>query len=259
MIRVKRRESKPDTPHDQRATSVPGQEFLLEAQGLSFSYGPLQAVRDVSLAVRAQESVAIVGSNGAGKTTLLGVIAGLLRADEGSHFIGARKMDDVGMRRHMQLGTVLVPEGRRVLSRLTVRDNLLLGASCHSWRRPASSDLEFAHDIFPELVDLQSRRAGSLSGGQQQMLAIGRALVSKPTLLLLDEPAQGLAPVVLERLVGSFANLRTSGLTLVVVEQNLSFARQCTDRVYALTQGAIRFDGDWETFARNQHLVEEYL
>ncbi len=231
----------------------------LDVREVSYSYGPLRAVRGVSLAVHPQEAVAIVGSNGAGKSTLLGILAGLLRAESGSHAIGGRVMARAGMREHMRQGTVLVPEGRRVLSRLTVRDNLLLGASCRSWRRPSAERVDFALEVFPELFELGPRKAGSLSGGQQQMLAIGRALVAGPSLLLLDEPSQGLAPVVLERLVGSFAALRAAGVTLLVVEQNLSFARWCTDRVYAMTQGSIRFEGDWDVFARKERLVEDYL
>ena len=234
-------------------------EQALEIEQVSYRYDALEALRGVSLQVAAGEAVAVVGVNGAGKTTLLNVAAGLLRARSGRHRSFGVPLDRRGLRDHMRHGVVLVPEGRHVVTRLSVADNILLGGSCRGWRRPASSALRFAYEVFPELAEMRDRRAGALSGGQQQMLAIARALVAEPRVLLLDEPSQGLAPFVLERLTASFGQLRQAGITLLIVEQNLSFARNCTGRLYALAQGTVRYSGGWPEFAQAPDLLESYL
>jgi branched-chain amino acid transport system ATP-binding protein len=230
----------------------------IEIDNVCFRYDALEALRGVSLSVQAGEAVAVIGVNGAGKTTLLNVAAGLLRARTGScRFFGEATAG--GLRRHMRRGIVLVPEGRHVVTRLSVADNILLGASCQGWRRPPPAAVAFPYEVFPELGDLAERRAGTLSGGQQQMLAIARALVARPRVLLLDEPAQGLAPFVSERLAGSLRQLQEAGITLLIVEQNLAFARQCTSRLYAIAQGTVRFTGTWSEFAASGDLIGSYL
>jgi branched-chain amino acid transport system ATP-binding protein len=231
----------------------------LEIEHVSYAYDALEALRGVSLQVAAAEAVAVVGVNGAGKTTLLNVAAGLLRARQGTHRSFGATMDRRGLRDHMRHGVVLVPEGRHVVTRLSVADNILLGGSCQGWRRPPDAAIAFAYEVFPELAEMRDRRAGALSGGQQQMLAIARALVARPRVLLLDEPSQGLAPFVLERLTDSFRQLQEAGITLLIVEQNLSFARQCTSRLYAIAQGTVRYTGDWAQFALTPDLLESYL
>ena len=231
----------------------------LDIDHVTYRYDSLEALRGVSLQVTAGEAVAVVGVNGAGKTTLLNVAAGLLRARSGGHRSFGVTMDRRGLRDHMRHGIVLVPEGRHVVTRLPVADNILLGGSCHGWRRPDAAAIAFAYEVFPELAELRERRAGALSGGQQQMLAIARALVASPRVLLLDEPSQGLAPFVLERLASSFRQLQENGITLLVVEQNLSFARRCTGRLYAIAQGTVRYSGGWEDFAKTPDLLESYL
>jgi branched-chain amino acid transport system ATP-binding protein len=230
----------------------------IEIDNVCFRYDALEALRGVSLSVQAGEAVAVIGVNGAGKTTLLNVASGLLRARTGScRFFG--EAAGGGLRRHMRRGIVLVPEGRHVVTRLSVADNILLGASCQGWRRPPAAAVAFPYEVFPELGDLAERRAGTLSGGQQQMLAIARALVARPRVLLLDEPAQGLAPFVSERLARSLGQLREAGITMLIVEQNLAFARQCTTRLYAIAQGAVRFTGTWSEFAASGDLIGSYL
>ena len=231
----------------------------LEIEQVSYRYDALEALRGVTVQVAAGEAVAVVGVNGAGKTTLLNVAAGVLRARSGSHHSFGVPLDRRGLRDHMRHGIVLVPEGRHVVTRLSVADNILLGGSCHGWRRPVGAAVAFPYEVFPELAKLGDRRAGALSGGQQQMLAIARALVAGPRVLLLDEPSQGLAPFVLERLAASFRQLQEAGITLLVVEQNLSFARRCTGRLYAIAQGSVRYAGNWEEFAMSPDLLESYL
>ncbi|MGH3297861.1 MAG: ABC transporter ATP-binding protein [Trebonia sp.] len=231
----------------------------LDIEDVTYRYDALEALRGVSLQVTKAEAVAVVGVNGAGKTTLLNVAAGLLRPRAGTHRSFGVSMDRRGLRDHMRHGIVLVPEGRHVVTRLSVADNILLGGSCHGWRRPADAAIAFSYEVFPELAEMRERRAGALSGGQQQMLAIARALVARPRVLLLDEPSQGLAPFVLERLTDSFKQLQEAGITLLIVEQNLSFARQCTSRLYAIAQGAVRYSGSWEEFALSPDLLESYL
>jgi branched-chain amino acid transport system ATP-binding protein len=231
----------------------------LEIEQVSYRYDALEALRGVTVQVAAGEAVAVVGVNGAGKTTLLNVAAGVLRARSGSHHSFGVPLDRRGLRDHMRHGIVLVPEGRHVVTRLSVADNILLGGSCHGWRRPAGAAVAFPYEVFPELAKLRDRRAGALSGGQQQMLAIARALVAGPRVLLLDEPSQGLAPFVLERLAASFGQLQEAGITLLIVEQNLSFARRCTSRLYAIAQGSVRYAGNWEEFAMSPDLLESYL
>jgi branched-chain amino acid transport system ATP-binding protein len=230
----------------------------LEIDNVCYRYEALEALRGVSLAVQAGEAVAVIGVNGAGKTTLLNVASGLLRAAAGSHRVFGEVING-GLRQHMRRGIVLVPEGRHVVTRLSVADNILLGGSCRGWRRPPADGIAFAYRVFPELTDLARRRAGTLSGGQQQMLAIARALVAQPRVLLLDEPSQGLAPFVAERLARSFRQLQEAGITMLIVEQNLSFARQCTSRLYAIAQGTVRFSGTWSEFGASADLIGSYL
>jgi branched-chain amino acid transport system ATP-binding protein len=231
----------------------------LEIDHVCFRYDALEALRGVSLSVQPGEAVAVIGVNGAGKTTLLNVTAGLLRPRTGSCRFFGEVTGGGGLRRHMRRGIVLVPDGRHVVTRLSVADNILLGASCQGWRRPAATAVAFAYEVFPELVALAGRRAGTLSGGQQQMLAIARALVARPRVLLLDEPAQGLAPFVSERLARSLEQLQQAGITMLIVEQNLAFARQCTSRLYAIAQGTVRFTGTWSEFAASGDLIGSYL
>jgi branched-chain amino acid transport system ATP-binding protein len=231
----------------------------LEVKDVTYRYDALEALRGVSLTVREGEAVAVIGVNGAGKTTLLNLAAGLLRARTGTLRAFGEPVGHSRLRDHMRRGIVLVPEGRHIVTRLSVADNVLLGGSCRGWRRPAADAVAFAYEVFPELAELASRRAGQLSGGQQQMLAIARALVASPRLLLLDEPSQGLAPFVAERLARSFQQLQEAGITMVIVEQNLSFARQCTSRLYAIAQGLVRFTGTWSEFAAGEDVISSYL
>lgn len=227
----------------------------IDAHDLAYQYDALEALRGVSMHVNTGEAVGIVGVNGAGKTTLVKVLAGFLKPSSGSYRLFGEEMRRLGARDHMRHGMILVPEGRHIVSRLSVIDNLLLGASCFGARPPAARDIEFVFDTFPELLEHRDRRVGTLSGGQQQMVAIGRALVAHPKVLLLDEPSQGLAPFLQERLAQSFIALLDAGITLVVIEQNLSFARQCTSRLYSIVSGEVDFSGSWDEFDSHGGLI----
>lgn len=229
--------------------------LVLEADNLTYRYDALEALRGISIGVKAGEAVGVVGVNGAGKSTLVKVLAGFFPARSGCHRLFGHEMRGISPRQHMRRGVVLVPEGRQIVTRLSVGDNLLLGASCFGARQPASEAIDFAYATFPELTAHRSRRAGSLSGGQQQMVAIARALVARPRILLLDEPSQGLAPFLQERLAQSFVALLDAGITLLVVEQNLSFARQCTNRLYSIVNGTVGFAGTWDEFVTQGGLM----
>ncbi|MBW8076711.1 MAG: ATP-binding cassette domain-containing protein [Gallionella sp.] len=239
-----------------RLASPAGSQWILESDALRFSYGALEALRGVSIRVGTASAVGVVGVNGAGKSTLSKVITGFLKPTSGTYKFMGEQISGRGSREHMRRGVVLVAEGRKIVARLSVMDNLLIGASCFGMRRPSSEALEFAIDMFPELIEHMGRPVGLLSGGQQQMVAIARALVSKPKVLVLDEPSQGLAPLLQERLARSFRDLIAAGVTLIVVEQNLSFAQQCTDTLYAVSSGEIGFCGNWSEFLAHGGLIE---
>ena len=243
---------------DQRHRTAHGStsEWILETECLRFSYGALEALRGVSIRVRTASSVAVVGVNGAGKSTLSKVITGFLAPSRGTYSFLGEDITKLGTRGHMRRGAVLVAEGRKVVAGLSVMDNLLIGGSCFGSRRPSSEALDFALEVFPELVEHLDRSVGLLSGGQQQMVAIARALVSEPKLLVLDEPSQGLAPFLQDRLAQSFRDLVAAGVTLIVVEQNLSFAQMCTGTLYALSGGDVGFTGMWPDFLARGGLLE---
>jgi branched-chain amino acid transport system ATP-binding protein len=212
----------------------------LEIEGLSTVRGRVQVLWDVSLRVEPGETVAIVGPNGAGKTTLIGSITGLIPARSGAVRIAGQEVARAQPERLASRGVALVPERRQVFAPLTVRENLLLGAySRRVSRAELAADLEHIFELFPGLVRYRDTRAGSLSGGEQQMVAIGRALMARPNMLLLDEPSLGLAPKVRSEIFGALAKLAERGVTLVLVEQNLRLAARICSRAYLLQRGRI--------------------
>lgn len=222
-------------------------EVLLKAEVLSSCYGKLEALKGVSIEVRRGESVAVLGANGAGKTTLLRTLARLLPASKGKvYFMG----EDVTSRPAHELvarGLALVPEGRLIFGPLSVLENLQLGAITASRRggkEATGETLEWVLNLFPRLKERLRQRAGTLSGGEQQMLAIGRALMSRPQVLLLDEPSLGLAPLVVEKIYETLAELNRNGLTLLVVEQNVDLALSVAHRGYVMETGRVVLEGD---------------
>ena len=231
---------------------------LLSVRGLSVSYGPISAVRNVSLKVGEGEIVALLGPNGAGKTSVLRGVTHLVRPTSGRVRMGGQRVADPS--RAVALGIAHVPEGRRVFPGLSVRDNLLLGGWAVSGRpSKLRAREEEVFELFPRLAERQEQRAGQLSGGEQQMLAIARALMSSPKLLLIDELSLGLAPRVVDTLVERLVELNRTGLSLVLIEQFVHRALAIADRVYMLSKGRVVFEGTPADATRAGAVEEAYL
>jgi branched-chain amino acid transport system ATP-binding protein len=232
---------------------------MLELRAVTAGYGHFTALWDVSLRVAAGEAVAVVGPNGAGKTTLLRVISGLIapRAGEvvfeGAALGGHPAYDVVGH------GIAHVPEGRRIFPALSVEDNLRMGAFLRSARRRFKESLARVYELFPVLAERRRQRAGSMSGGEQQMLAIGRALMSRPKLILLDEPSMGLAPVMVLRLFDLIRRVRQEGYTILVVEQNVRQVLKLVDRAYLLEVGRVKMEGRADELADQDFVRKAYV
>lgn len=209
-------------------------DSLLDVRGLSAGYGPVIVVRDANLHVRAGEVVGLVGRNGAGKTTFISSIAGLLDKSQGQIRLGEHEIAGQPANVRVQRGLALVPSGGRLFKSLTVEENLLIGLP-----QPTDRDLDPVLTLFPELSPLRSRYAGKLSGGERQMVAIGRAMLLKPRVLLLDEPSEGLAPVVVLRLIEAIRALRDSGVAALVAEQNVKFTEMTCGRLYHIEKGRV--------------------
>jgi branched-chain amino acid transport system ATP-binding protein len=228
---------------------------LLTVESLNAGHGLLQAVRDVSLSVAEGETLALVGANGAGKTTLLRTIAGAHRPTSGRILLDGEEITRVSAHRRVGLGIALVPEGRRLFSGLTVEENLLVASAK---RRPGPWSVESVVEAFPLLVPLRHKRAATLSGGEQQATAIGRALMTNPRVLLLDEVSLGLAPVAVDAVYRSLQALIDSGATVVLVEQDLSRALEVADRVACMLEGRIVLEGAPSELSREQ-VTEAYF
>lgn len=232
---------------------------LLQVQALAVSYGPVLALRGIDLEVSAGEIVGLVGANGAGKSTLLRTISGLVRPCGGSIQFSRIELAGMASTRIVMSGIAHVPEGRRVWPDMSVAENLQLGGVCCSNDEAESDRLESVLSLFPELRSRVKQKAGTLSGGEQQMLAIGRGLMSRPKLLMLDEPSLGLAPVVVQRLKDLFKTLRSDGLTILLSEQNARLALGATDRAYVLAEGRILTSGTPRELMNNADLISAYL
>ncbi|WP_206679339.1 ATP-binding cassette domain-containing protein [Endozoicomonas acroporae] len=231
---------------------------MLSLEHVSTFYGQIQALDDVSVEIRAGEIVTLIGANGAGKTSLLMTLCGDPRASSGQIFYGGRDITRDDTANIMRSGIALVPEGRRVFSRLTVEENLSMGGfftEVQDYRQLYRHVLE----LFPRLEERLTQRAGTMSGGEQQMLAIARALMSKPRLLLLDEPSLGLAPIVIQQIFDIIARLRDEGMTIFLVEQNANQALKLADRGYVLENGKIVLHDSGQALLVNKSVQEAYL
>jgi branched-chain amino acid transport system ATP-binding protein len=232
---------------------------MLELKGVHAGYGSFQALFEVSLEVRAGEAVGVIGPNGAGKTTLMRAISGLIRPSSGSILLEGVDLAATPAHRIVELGIAHVPESRRLFPRMTVEDNLRMGGFTPSARPKFRQQLEVVYELFPRLRERRHQLAGSMSGGEQQMCAIGRALMSAPRLLLLDEPSAGLAPVLVEQVFDLVKRIRGGGLTVLIVEQNVQQVLRTVDRAYLLKTGAIHAAGTAAELLASDTIREAYL
>ena len=233
---------------------------MLSVEGVSSGYGRTLAIHDVDVKVENGEVVVLIGANGAGKSTLLKTISGVLRPQKGCILFRGRKIE--GKRPHsiVKMGIVQIPEGRRILSRMTVMENLEMGAYVRSDEDGIKEDLERVFERFPRLKERLSQNAGTLSGGEQQMLAIGRGLMARPQLLLMDEPSLGLAPVIVESIFDTIHDLRKKdGYTILLAEQNANRALDVADRGYVLETGRVVLEGESKVLRDNEEVRKAYL
>jgi branched-chain amino acid transport system ATP-binding protein len=232
---------------------------MLEVSGVAADYGDVRALWDMSLHAQAGEIVALVGPNGAGKTTLLRTIAGLHRPAAGSVSMDGTNLSSLAPHRIVEHGLILVPEGRHLFPDMTVAENLLLGAYTQRARASRNETMDRMFDVFPILRERRHQVAATLSGGQQQMLAIGRALMGLPRLLLLDEPSLGLAPLVVRSIFDVITSVNQRGITVLLVEQNAHLALEVADRAYILEQGRVAGEGAGRELLHNKQVQKAYL
>jgi branched-chain amino acid transport system ATP-binding protein len=232
---------------------------MLQMKAVDAGYGTFQALFGVSLDVEAGEAVGVIGPNGAGKTTLMRVISGLIRPRSGSISMQGTDVLKTPEHRIVSLGIAHVPENRRLFPRLTVEDNLKMGAFMPEARARYAERLAFVFELFPRMKERRNQLAGTLSGGEQQMCAIGRALMSDPKLLLLDEPSAGLAPVVVQQVFELVKRIRSGGLTVLIVEQNVQQVLRVVDRAYLLEAGTIRASGTSGEMQEDDTIRQAYL
>lgn len=232
---------------------------MLKVTDLKVKYGMIEAIKGISFEVRDGEIVTMIGANGAGKTTTMHAISGLVKAAEGSI-----KLDDVELTKTpankiVGMGLAQVPEGRRVFAEQTVEENLILGAYLRKDKAKMAEDMEEVYQLFPRLKERRKQLAGTLSGGEQQMLAMGRALMAKPSILLLDEPSMGLSPLLVSEIFHIIREINDKGTTILLVEQNAKRALAIADRAYVLETGSITLEGTGEELANDERVQKAYL
>ena len=232
---------------------------MLILENVSVNYGAIEALCDISLRVEKGEVVTLIGANGAGKTTTLRTITGLLEPRQGRVLFEGEDISGKPTHKLVARGISMSPEGRGVFANLSVRENLQMGAYLNKNKREVASDMERAFHMFPRLKEREAQKAGTLSGGEQQMLAIGRALMSRPRLLLLDEPSLGLAPLVVHTIFQAIDEIRSKGTTILLVEQNAHAALGHSDRAYVLETGRIVMEGPSKQLADDPRIKEAYL
>ena len=232
---------------------------LLELRGLEVGYGGIRAVKGIDLDVGAGELVCLIGANGAGKSTTLRTLVGLLHSTAGSVRFDARAVTRMPSYELVRHGISLVPEGRGIFSRMTVEENLLMGAYLRHDNSAIRQDVERAYGLFPRLAERRRQQAGTLSGGEQQMLAISRALMGRPRLLLLDEPSMGLAPIMVQKIFETISMISADGVTILLVEQNAKLALQISHRGYVMESGRIVLSGAAATLLDDPQVRHAYL
>jgi len=232
---------------------------MLEIKNLNVHYGVIHALKGISLTVNEGEIVTLIGANGAGKTTTLRTISGLIKPSSGQVLLDGKDITNVPASDKVELGISQVPEGRRIFPEMTVFENLELGAFLRKDKAEIKKDIEQVYDLFPILKDRKKQTAGTLSGGEQQMLAMGRALMSRPRILLLDEPSMGLAPLLVREIFNIITDINKSGTTILLVEQNASMALSIADRAYVLENGSIVMSGSGKELAKSSEIQKAYL
>jgi len=232
---------------------------MLTLENVSVNYDAIEALTDISLTVNQGEVVTLIGANGAGKTTTLRTITGLLEPRNGRVTYEGKEISGMATHRLVPMGIAMSPEGRGVFANLSVRENLDMGAYIRKDKKGISDDMERAFTLFPRLKEREKQKAGTLSGGEQQMLAMGRAMMSRPRLLLLDEPSLGLAPLLVHTIFEAVDEIRSEGTTILLVEQNANAALHHSDRAYVLETGRIVMEGDSKQLAADPRVKEAYL
>ena len=232
---------------------------LLEVKNLKVGYGKIIAVKDISITVNQGEIVTLIGSNGAGKSTTLRTISGLLKPKSGEILFEGNRIDGKEGHEVVKLGICQSPEGRRIFPRMTVSENLDLGAFLRTDKDAVAADRERVLNLFPRLREHISQRAGTMSGGEQQMLAVSRAMMGAPKLLMLDEPSMGLAPVLVDMIFETITKIRDQGITILLIEQNAAAALDVADRAYVLESGTIKMSGKASDLAKDPAVTKAYL
>lgn len=232
---------------------------MLEVKNLSVSYGAIEAVKDISFTVNAGEIVSLIGANGAGKTTTLHTITGLVPAKSGSVMYNGVDLLKTHNNKIVTLGMAHIPEGRHVFTRMSVEENLEMGAFSLKDQSDLKKDLDTVYGLFPRLKERRNQKAGTLSGGEQQMLAMGRALMSHPKTILMDEPSMGLSPKLVKEIFSIIRKLHEQGITILLVEQNAKMALSIADRAYVLETGRITMEGDAKELLNNEQVRKAYL
>ena len=232
---------------------------MLDVNKIVVSYGKIVAVKDVSITVNKGEIVTLIGSNGAGKSTTLRTISGLIAPKSGEIHFNGQRIDGMPGHEVVGLGICHSPEGRRIFPRMTVLENLELGAFLRSDKDGIAADLDRVLALFPRLKERIAQRAGTLSGGEQQMLAVSRALMGSPSLLMLDEPSMGLAPVLVDMIFETISTIRDQGITILLIEQNASAALEVADRAYVLESGSVKMSGAAKDLRKDDQVTKAYL
>ncbi len=232
---------------------------MLEVKGLQVHYGMIQAVKGIDFEVNKGEVIALIGANGAGKTTILHTVTGLIQASSGTVFFEGKDITKIPGHKIVSLGMAHVPEGRRVFAQLSVYENLLMGAYTRTSKQEIEETMEIVFSRFPRLKERRKQLAGTLSGGEQQMLAMGRALMSHPSIILMDEPSMGLSPIFVNEIFNIIKDVSDSGTTVLLVEQNAKKALSIADRAYVLETGNIVLSGDAKELMNNNEIKKAYL
>lgn len=233
--------------------------LLLKLEKISVKYGVIPAVNDLTIQVKAGQIVSLIGSNGAGKTTTLKTIVGVLSPFQGAILYQGKDITSFSAPQRVKMGIALVPEGRGIFNRLSVQENLFLGAYHRTDEREIKKDLDWIYELFPRLLERKEQVAGTLSGGEQQMLAVARGLMSRPSLMLLDEPSLGLAPLIVQELYRLIQEIRNQGVTILLVEQSAPMAIRVSDYVYVLETGFLKLEGSPEEVESLEDIKKAYL